>query len=309
MAPRANWKGYLKLAELTCAVSLYTAVSTSERIVFHTLNRETGHRVRRQFIDEETGKPVEAGDQVKGYETGKGEYVMLEPDEIASALPESDKTLAFDAFVECGEIDDVYFDRPYYLAPSDEISEKAFAVIREGMREKKVAGLARTVLFRRLRTMLVRPHGPGMIATTLNFDYEIRSAKDAFADVPVRKIKGEMLDLAKHIIATKAGKFDPSTFEDRYEEALAELVRAKLEGKPIKAPKAQAPSNVIDLMDALRKSASAAGGSARGAKSQAPRRNAASPPISKADRKGKTRKLKASERRTQPAATRRQKAG
>ena len=263
MATRANWKGYLKLAELSCAVSLYTAVSTSDRIVFHTLNRETGHRVRRQFIDEETGKPVEAGDQVKGYETGKGEYVMLEPEEIASALPESDKTLALDDFVECEQIDDLYFDRPYYLGPSDAISEKAFAVIREGMRERKVAGLARTVLFRRLHTMLLRPYGSGMIATTLDFDYEVRSAKDAFAQIPDRKIKGEMLDLAKHIIATKRGKFDPSTFQDRYEAALAELVRAKLEGKPIEPRKAEPLSNVVDLMEALRKSAAGGGGAAK----------------------------------------------
>ena len=259
MAPRANWKGYLKLAELACTVSLYTAVSTSERIVFHTVNRETGHRVRRQFIDEETGKPVETADQVKGYETSKGEYVMLEQKEVASALPESDKTLALDAFVECDAIDDLYFDRPYYLAPSDAISEKAFAVICEGMRERKVAGLARTVLFRRVRTLLLRPYGAGMIATTLNFDYEVRSPRDAFADIPDRKIKGEMLDLAQHIIETKRGKFDPSTFEDRYEEALAELVRAKLEGKPIEARKPEPASNVVDLMEALRRSAAGAG--------------------------------------------------
>jgi DNA end-binding protein Ku len=259
MAPRANWKGYLKLAELACTVSLYTAVSTSERIVFHTVNRETGHRVRRQFIDEETGKPVETADQVKGYETGKGEYVMLEQKEVASALPESDKTLALDAFVECDAIDDLYFDRPYYLAPSDAISEKAFGVICEGMRERKVAGLARTVLFRRVRTLLLRPYGAGMIATTLNFDYEVRSPRDAFADIPDRKIKGEMLDLAQHIIETKRGKFDPSTFEDRYEEALAELVRAKLEGKPIETRKPEPASNVVDLMEALRRSAAGAG--------------------------------------------------
>jgi DNA end-binding protein Ku len=259
MAPRANWKGYLKLAELACTVSLYTAVSTSERIVFHTVNRETGHRVRRQFIDEETGKPVETADQVKGYETSKGEYVMLEQKEVASALPESDKTLALDAFVECDAIDDLYFDRPYYLAPSDAISEKAFGVICEGMRERKVAGLARTVLFRRVRTLLLRPYGAGMIATTLNFDYEVRSPRDAFADIPDRKIQGEMLDLAQHIIETKRGKFDPSTFEDRYEEALAELVRAKLEGKPIEARKPEPASNVVDLMEALRRSAAGAG--------------------------------------------------
>ncbi|MBV8769716.1 MAG: Ku protein [Hyphomicrobiales bacterium] len=303
MAPRANWKGYLKLAELTCTVSLYTAVSTSERIVFHTLNRETGHRVRRQFIDEETGKPVESNDQVKGYETAKGEYVTLEPEEIASALPESDKTLAFEAFLECDAIDDLYFDRPYYLGPSDEVSEKAFAVIREGMREKKVAGLARTVLFRRLRTLLIRPYGTGMIATTLNFDYEIRSPQEAFADISDRKIKGEMLDLAKHIIDTKRGKFDPSQFEDRYETALAELVRAKLEGKPIEVRKPEPASNVVDLMEALRKSAGALAGSA--GKTQ-------SPPSKVRQRSEKPRKASrtpSGRSRSSPGAPHRRKAG
>ncbi|MBV8964055.1 MAG: Ku protein [Hyphomicrobiales bacterium] len=302
MAPRANWKGYLKLAELACTVSLYTAVSTSERIVFHTINRETGHRVRRQFIDEETGKPVETTDQVKGYETAKGEYVMLEPEEIASALPESDKTLGFDAFLECDTIDDLYFDRPYYLAPSDTISEKAFAVMREGMREKKVAGLARTVLFRRLRTLLLRPYGAGMIATTLNFDYEIRSPEEAFADIPDRKIKGEMLDLAKHIIETKRGKFDPSEFEDRYEAALAELVRAKLEGKPIEARKPEPASNVVDLMEALRKSAAGGGTTPR-------------PQAQSSDDKQRAGKSRSASRKTagrtksRAAVTRRRKAG
>ncbi|MBV9567367.1 MAG: Ku protein [Hyphomicrobiales bacterium] len=302
MAPRANWKGYLKLAELACTVSLHTSVSTSERIVFHTINRETGHRVRRQFIDEETGKPVEAADQVKGYETAKGEYVTLEPEEIASALPESDKTLAFDVFLECDRIDDLYFDRPYYLAPSDAISEKAFAVMREGMREKKVAGLARTVLFRRLRTLLLRPYGVGIIATTLNFDYEIRSPQEAFAEIPDRKIKGEMLDLAKHIIKTKRGKFDPSEFEDRYEAALAELVRAKVEGKPIEARKPEPVSNVVDLMEALRKSAAVKGvtRTPQAQSSQAKQRS---------DKSRKISRKSAGRAKSPPVGTRRRKAG
>jgi DNA end-binding protein Ku len=260
--PRANWKGFLKIAELTCPVALYTAASTSERIAFHTINRETGHRVRRQFVDQETGKPVEADQQVKGYEIGQGEYVVLEPDEIKAAVPQSDKTLDVDAFIACRDIDEVYFDKPYYLAPSDPIAEKAFVLIREGMRTRKVAALARTVLFRRVRTLLIRPHGNGLIGNTLNFDYEVRSAADAFHDIPAFEIKGEMLDLAQHIIKTKRGAFDPASFHDRYENALAELVKAKLEGRPIEVRKAPEPSKVVDLMEALRASAAAAGGSA-----------------------------------------------
>lgn len=192
MAQRANWKGFLKVAELTCPVALYTAASTSDRIAFHTLNRATGHRVRRQFVDSETGKPVESDDQVKGYEIADGDYIALEPDEVAAAVPDGDRTLAVDSFIGCGDIDDVYFDRPYYLAPTDRHAQEAFALIREGMKAKKVAALARTVIFRRVRTFLIRAHGAGLIATTLNFDYEVRPAGDAFQDVPDIKINPEI---------------------------------------------------------------------------------------------------------------------
>lgn len=257
MAPRASWKGLLKVGEVSCPVALYTAASTSERIAFHTLNRATGHRVRRQFVDSDTGKPVDRDEQVKGYEVGSGEYVMLDPEEVASAVPESDKTLSVSAFVGCGDIDSVYFDKPYYLAPADRHAEEAYALIREGMRARNVAALARTVLFRRVRTVLVRTHGSGLIATTLNFDYEVRSAEEAFDDIPDIRIKGEMLELAEHIIKTKRGKFDPSKFDDRYEAALADLVKAKLEGRKIEAPKEPKRDKVINLMAALRESAGA----------------------------------------------------
>ncbi|MBP1887273.1 Ku protein [Sinorhizobium mexicanum] len=255
MAPRANWKGFLKVAEVTCPVALYTAASTSERIAFHTINRATGHRVHREFIDSATEKLVEKDDQVKGYELGSGDYVVLEPEEVAAAVPESDKTLSIEAFIPCGEIDDVYFDKPYYLAPAQRHADEAYALIREGMRRKKVAAIARAVLFRRVRTLLIRSYDDGLIATTLNFDYEVRSAEEAFDDVPDMKIKGEMLELAEHIIKTKKGKFDPKKFDDRYEAALAELVKAKLEGKKIEARKEPKREKVVDLMEALRQSA------------------------------------------------------
>lgn len=255
MAPRANWKGFLKLAELSCPVALYTAASTAERIAFNTINRDTGNRVQRQFVDAETGKPVPAEDQVKGYEIAQGQYVMLTPEEIAATVPESDKTLTIEAFVPCNEVDDVYFDKPYYLSPSGASADDAFVLLREAMRKEKVAALARAVLFRRIRTVLIHPYEDGMIAMTLNFDYEVRAAKDAFESIPEIKIEGEMLDLAKHIIKTKAGAFDPKQFDDRYEAALAELVRAKREGRTIEKPKPQPSAKVIDLMDALRESA------------------------------------------------------
>ncbi|MCM5551672.1 Ku protein [Pleomorphomonas sp. NRK KF1] len=255
MAPRANWKGVLKIAEVMCPVSLYTAASTSERIVFHTLNRATGHRVERQYIDTETEKPVDREDQVKGYEVSEGNYIELTPDEVKAAVPESDKTLAVSAFIGCGEVDDVYFDKPYYLAPSDRVAQEAYAIVRDGLREKKVAAIARTLLFRRVRTLLIRPHGDGLIATTLNFDYEVRAAADEFREIPDLKIKGEMLELAEHIIDTKMGEFDISRFDDRYEAELAEVVKAKIEGRKIKPRKAPKEEKVIDLMAALRESA------------------------------------------------------
>ncbi|MBZ9775176.1 Ku protein [Mesorhizobium sp. CO1-1-8] len=254
VAARANWKGYIKFGEVACAVALYTAASTSERIAFNTLNRDTGNRVRREFVDSETGDPVEREDQVKGYEIENGDFVVLEPDEVAAAVPESDKTLKIEAFVPCDEIDDVYFDKPYYLAP-DKMGADAFRLLRDGMRQAKVAALARTVLFRRLRTVLIRPHGKGLIGTTLNFDYEVRSAKEAFDDIPEMKIEGEMLDLAKHIINTKKGSFDAKSFDDRYDAAVAELVKAKIEGKALPKKKAPPVAKKSDLLEALRQSA------------------------------------------------------
>ncbi|WP_313605648.1 Ku protein [Rhizobium sp.] len=255
--PRANWKGHIRFGEVTCPVALFTATSSSERISFNILNRKTGNRVRREFVDSVSGDVVEHDAQVKGYETSNGRYVVLEPDEIASAVPDSDKTLAITAFIPCDEIDDVYFDKPYYLAPQ-KTGEDAFALLRDGMKEAQVAAIASTVLFRRLRTVLICPHGDGLIGTTLNFDYEVRPADVAFDDMANITIDKEMLDLASHIIGTKKGAYDPSKFDDRYEEALAELVKAKVEGKPFKkiaAPKASKPS---DLLQALRDSAGAA---------------------------------------------------
>lgn len=255
MAPRANWKGWLKVGEVTCPVALYTAVSTSDRISFHMVNRETGHRLSRQFVDSETGKVVDRDDQVKGYEIDKDRYVILEPEDIAAAVPESDKTLDVIAFLECDGIDKVYFDRPYFLGPSGAAADEPYALLRDAMRKAGVAAIARTVLFRRVRTVLVRPHAQGMIATTLNFDYEVRSAEEAFRDIRKMRIQVEMLELAQHIIATKRGHHDPAAFEDRYEEALAELVKAKLEGRKIRRRKAPPSTKPSDLLDALRRSA------------------------------------------------------
>ena len=263
MAPRAVWKGTLKIAELACPVALYAAASTSERVAFKTLNRKTGNPVHREYVDVDTGKPVPKEDQVKGFETDKGEYVVLTPEEVAAAVPESDKTLNVEGFLECGDIETAYFDKPYYLGPGGPGAEEAFALIRDGMRAKSAAALARAVLFRRVRTVLIRAQGRGLVANTLNFDYEVRSAREAFRGAPDPKIEGEMLDLARHIIETKRGSFDPASFDDRYDAALAALVRAKAAGKPLPKPAPREAPRVVSLMDALRESARAAGAQAK----------------------------------------------
>ena len=254
VAPRANWKGFIKFGEVSCAVALYTAASSSERIAFNTINRATGNRVRREFIDGETGDPVERDDQVKGYETEEGHYVVLEPEEVSAAIPETDKTLRIESFIPCSEIDTVYFDKPYYLTP-DKMGTEAYVLLRDGMKQAKVAAIARTVLFRRLRTVLIRPHGNGLIATTLNFDYEVRSSQEAFDDLPDMKSDPELLEIAELIIGKKKGSFDAGSFDDRYEDAVAELVKAKIEGRSLRKKKEHSTAKVIDLRQALRESA------------------------------------------------------
>ncbi len=281
MAPRASWRGFLTIGELSCPVALYAAASSADRVSFHTINRKTGNRVRREYVDAETGKPVESDDQVKGYETDKGEYVTFEPEELADVIPQSDKRLSVDRFIACKDVDTVYFDRPYYLGPGDKASVETFNLIRDGLKAKKVAALAEAVLFRKSRTLLIRPHGDGLVANTLNFDYEVRAADEVFDDIDAIKIEGEMLDLAKHIISTKSGSFDPAAFTDRYDDALAELVAAKAAGRKIEKPKPVRPDKVVDLMEALRQSAKQSGTAAKSpkrkttaSKSAAPRRKA-----------------------------------
>jgi DNA end-binding protein Ku len=259
LAARANWKGWLKIGDVMCPVALHSAASTSDRIAFHTINRATGHRVRRQFVDSETGETVETEDQVKGYATGSDEYIVLEPEVVAEAVPRSDKTLAVDDFVRCPDIDNIYFDRAYYLAPADPNDDEVFVLLRDGMRTQQVAALAQTVLFRRARNLLIYAYGDGLMAMTLHAPYEVRSAEEAFNAVPDLKAKGEMLELAEHIIRTKQGHFDQAGFDDRYEAALAALVKAKMAGKRLPVRTENRPAAVVDLLSALRESAGVPG--------------------------------------------------
>ncbi|NKM95866.1 Ku protein [Rhizobium leguminosarum bv. viciae] len=252
----------MKVGELNCAVGLYTAASTADRISFHMLNEKTGNRLKREFIDSDTEKVIERDQQVKSFETGSGDYIMIGPEEVAAVVPDSDKMLEAEAFIPCADVDDVYFDKPNYLVPADEANE-AFASIRDALANTDTTAIARTVLFRRMRTVLIRPHGKGLIATTLNFDYEVRPSDEAFKDVTKVKVEGEMLDLAKHIIDTKVGEFDPGKTDDRYETALAALVKAKAEGKPLPKPKPIKVSKPNDLLKALRESAGIGKGSTK----------------------------------------------
>jgi DNA end-binding protein Ku len=281
MAPRANWKGQIKIDELLCPVALYTAASTADRVSFHLINRKTGNRLNREFVDSDTGKPVAREDQVKGYEIASGTYVSFSDEDIAAAVPDSDKTLNVLCFVACDAVDDVYLDRPYYLAPVND-DQEAFTLLREAMQLQKVAAIAEAVLFRRVRKLMIRAYDDGLLATTLNFDYEVRSSKEAFADIGGFKFDKEMLDLAQHIITTKRGSFDPAGFDDRYDAALADLIKAKIAGKPFKKPAQPKSAHVIDLKEALRKSAGLDSG---GKKSAPPEAGAKKPARQKSSAK------------------------
>ena len=268
MAPRAYWKGYLKLSLVSCPISLFPATSGREKISFHQLNRDTGNRIRYRKVDAETGKDVEAADIIKGYEVSKGDYITLEPDELEAIALESKRTIEIDEFVPKGEIDDLYLADPYYVVPDGDVGQQAFAVIREAIRKEGMVAIGKVVFTSREHIIALEPRDKGMMGVTLRYPYEVRKPDEYFADITDEKIPRDMLDLATHIVETKRGKFEPDKFEDEYEDALKELLRKKQKGEKIEAPKERAPSNVINLMDALRNSVKAEGGrtSARSAK-------------------------------------------
>jgi DNA end-binding protein Ku len=254
MAPRPNWKGYLKLSLVSCSVALYSATTTSERIRFNILNRKTGNRVRNLVIDAETEEPVEQEDRVKGYQFEKGQYIQIEEDELEEVALESTHTIDIESFVPRDEVDEIYLDESYYIVPNDKVAYEAFAVIREAMRKEDLVGLARVVLYRRERILMLQPRGKGLMATALRYRNEMREEESYFSDVPDVKVSPDMLDLATHILKNKKAHFDPDEFEDRYEAALTDLIRAKQAGKAPPKPSEPRPSNVVNLMDALRRS-------------------------------------------------------
>ena len=256
MAPRPYWKGYLKLSLVSCPIALHTATSGGERIAFRQINKQTGNRLRQQLVDEVTREPVETADKGRGYEYAKGAFIAVEDEELDAIAIESNHTIEIDSFVPHTQIDERYFDGSYYVTPNDEVGTDAFAVIRDAMRGKGMVALGRVVLAKRERVIMLQPWDKGLMGTTLRYAYEVRNAKDYFDEIPEIKVPGEMLKLAEHILDTKKDDFDPAAFVDRYEEAVVKMLQTKQAGVIVpKASGAQAaPKNVINLMDALRRS-------------------------------------------------------
>jgi DNA end-binding protein Ku len=254
VAPRAYWKGYLKLSLVSCPVALFPATSDTEKISFHQIHKQTGNRIRYKKVDADTGREVDNDDIVKGYEVSKGEYIEVEPEELEAVEIESKRVIEIEQFVPKDEIDELYINNPYYLVPDGEVGQQAFAVIREAIRREGMVALAKVVFTSREHIIALEARGKGMMGITLRYPYEVRKEEDYFDEIENERVPKDMLDLATHIVETKKGKFQPDKFEDRYEDALKDLIKKKQKGVKIEAPKESAPSNVINLMDALRQS-------------------------------------------------------
>jgi DNA end-binding protein Ku len=254
MAPRANWKGYLRLSLVSCPIALYPASSLSEKVGFNRINRKTGNRLKQQNVDSETGDAVPREDIARGYEVAKGQYLIVEDEELDAVQIESTRTIEIDQFVPKSEIDERYIDSPYYLAPDGKVGQDAFAVIRDTIAKLDMVALGRVVLTRREHVIALEPKGRGLMGLTLRYPYEVRDEASYFEDIPDLKLPQEMLDLASHIVNTKSGHFDPSLFQDRYENALIDLLKKKEAGEKIEPARETAAPRVVNLMDALRAS-------------------------------------------------------
>jgi DNA end-binding protein Ku len=260
VAPRAYWKGYLKLSLVSCPIALFPATSEREKISFHQLNKETGNRIRYRKVDAVTGDQVESAHIVKGYEVAKGEYIELEPEELDAAAIDSKRIIEIDEFVPKAEIDELYLRDPYFIVPDGEVGQQAFAVIREAIRKEGMVALGKVVFTSREHIIALEPRNNGMVGVTLRYPYEVRQPEEYFDTIDDEKVPKDMLDLAIHIVDTKRGKFEPEKFEDHYENALKELLRKKQKGEKIERPREPARTNVVNLMEALRQSVKAAGG-------------------------------------------------
>jgi DNA end-binding protein Ku len=254
VAARAYWKGYLKLSLVSCPIALFPATSEREKISFHQLNKETGNRIRYRKVDAETGDEVSQDNIIKGYELGKSEYIELDPEELEAVAIESKHTLEIEEFVPKKDIDELYLRDPYYIVPDGDVGQQAFAVIRDAIRKEDMVALGKVVFTTREHIIALEPRENGMVGTTLRYPYEVRQSKDYFDTIESEKVPKDMLELAVHIVETKKGKFEPEKFEDEYENALRELLRKKQKGERIERAKEPSRTNVVNLMDALRRS-------------------------------------------------------
>jgi len=260
VAPRAYWKGYLKLSLVSCPIALFPATSEREKISFHQLNKETGNRIRYRKVDAETGDEVDSSHIIKGYEVAKGEYIELEPEELEAVAIDSKRIIEIDEFVPKAEIDELYLRDPYFIVPDGEVGQQAFAVIREAIRKEGMVALGKVVFTSREHMIALEPRNNGMVGVTLRYPYEVRQPEEYFDTIDDEKVPKDMMDLAIHIVDTKRGKFEPEKFEDHYENALKELLRKKQKREKIERPREPTRTNVVNLMEALRQSVKAAGG-------------------------------------------------
>ena len=263
MAPRAYWKGYLKLSLVSCPIAPYPATSEREKISFNQLNKKTGNRIRYRKVDAETGDEVEQSNIIKGYEVAKDQYIELQPGELEAVAIESKRTIDIEEFVPRSQIDELYIRDPYYIAPDGEVGQQAFAVIREAIRKEGMVAIGKVVFTSREHIIALEARDKGMLGITLRHPYEVRKPAEYFVDIKDEKVPKDMLDLALHIVNTKRADFDPEAFEDQYEGALKTLIEKKAKGEKIERPKEPARSNVVNLMDALRASVQAEGGGER----------------------------------------------
>jgi DNA end-binding protein Ku len=236
VAPRAYWKGYLKLSLVSCPIALFPAASEREKISFHQINKKTGHRIKYRKVDADSGDEVEASDIIKGYEVGKGEYLELDPEELEAVAIESKRIIDIDEFVPKKEIDELYLNNPYYIVPDGEVGAQAFAVIREAIKQEGMVAIGKVVFTSREHVIALEPRGKGMMGVTLRYPYEVRKEEDYFDEIPDEKVPKDMLELARHIVETKAGHFKPDKFDDHYEDALKELIKKKQSGQKIERP-------------------------------------------------------------------------
>src|SRR2546428_13315772 len=245
MAPRAYWKGYLKLSLVSCPIALFPATSEREKISFHQLNKKTGNRIKYRKVDADTGDEVDSAEIIKGYEVGKGEYLELDPEELEAIAIESKRVIEIDEFVPKKEIDELYLNNPYYIVPDGEVGQQAFAVIREAINKEGMVAIGKVVFTSREHVIALEPRGKGLLGVTLRYPYEVRKEDEYFDEIEDEKIPKDMMELASHIVETKSGHFNPEKFEDQYEDALKELLKKKQSGEKIEVPKEREPAKVI----------------------------------------------------------------